>query len=116
MGYGGQAENLLSIKGIIDIERSTEGAGDELQIDISRAPTCGGCALERRGMHDKDDAVGSKAARLHGAGPGEELTATRRAMSMIGRDGVVRLKEVSSHSEFLDPEELMVVVQEVNRS
>jgi hypothetical protein len=67
-------------------------------------------------MHYKDDAVGSEAARVHGAGQGEELTATRRAMSMIGRDGVVRLKEVSSHGEFLDPEELLVVVQEVNRS
>jgi hypothetical protein len=67
-------------------------------------------------MHYKDDAVESEAARVPGAGQDEELTTTHRAMLMIGRDGVVRLKEVSSHGEFLDPEELLAVVQEVNRS
>jgi hypothetical protein len=67
-------------------------------------------------MHYKDDAVGSEAARVPGTGQDEELTTTHRAMLMIGRDGVGRLKEVSSRSEFLDPEELLAVVQEVNRS
>ena len=103
MGYGGQAENLLSFKGIIDIERSTKGAGDELRMDVFRAPTDGGGVLERGGMHYKDDAVESTADRVPGAGQGEELTITHRAMWMSGRDGVVRLKAVSSHGEFLDP-------------
>jgi hypothetical protein len=67
-------------------------------------------------MHDKDDAVESEAVRVPGAGQDEELTTTHRAVLMSGRDSVVRLKEVSSHGEFLDPEELLAVVQEVNRS
>jgi hypothetical protein len=70
----------LSFKGIIDIARAADGAGNELRREMFQGPMHSGFSMDWGGMNETDGVVAREAGHVSGAGQRKaELTAACRS-------------------------------------